>query len=294
MLGDPKTDLPLALEINYFRLNNSRFFVPLAVKIPGSAAPLVKKGTDETTDFDFIGEVRDSKNVRVASVRDAIRIRLRDRDAGQLGQRSLVYDTGFTLAAGKYRAKMLVRENRTGKMGTFETPFEIPSGAGENRSVFLSSLVWSSQREPVREAVGTADKRVERTQKFHPLVRDGEKLIPSVTRVFRPGQKLYLYFEVYDPTGQTESGKPSVAATVSFFRDQRKVFESRPAIVSDWVAGRGRTVALQLQLSLEALPPGDYLAQLNLIDQAGARFTFVRTPLVLLPAAVRSLPSPSH
>jgi hypothetical protein len=168
-------------------------------------------------------------------------------------------------------------------MGTFETPFEIPSGAGENRSVFLSSLVWSSQREPVREAVGTADKRVERTQKFHPLVRDGEKLIPSVTRVFRPGQKLYLYFEVYDPTGQTESGKPSVAATVSFFRDQRKVFETRPAIVSDWVAGRGRTVALQLQLSLEALPPGDYLAQLNLIDQAGARFAFVRTPLVVLP-----------
>ena len=32
-----------------------------------------------------------------------------------------------------------------------------------------------------------------------PLVMDNQKLIPNVTRVYRKNQKLYVYFEVYDP-----------------------------------------------------------------------------------------------
>ncbi|HVX65996.1 MAG TPA: VWA domain-containing protein, partial [Bryobacteraceae bacterium] len=36
-LGDPVTDLPLALELDYFRLARERYFVPVSVKIPSSA-----------------------------------------------------------------------------------------------------------------------------------------------------------------------------------------------------------------------------------------------------------------
>jgi hypothetical protein len=71
LLGDPVTDLPLALEVNHFKLSTGRWFVPVAVKLPGSAVPLRKKGGAETTDFDFIGEVRTTGANQ--AVRDAIR-----------------------------------------------------------------------------------------------------------------------------------------------------------------------------------------------------------------------------
>jgi VWFA-related protein len=35
MLGDPITELTIALELNYFQLNGSEYFVPIAVKDPG-------------------------------------------------------------------------------------------------------------------------------------------------------------------------------------------------------------------------------------------------------------------
>ena len=35
MLGDPVTDLTIAMEIGYFQLNRAEYFVSLAVKIPG-------------------------------------------------------------------------------------------------------------------------------------------------------------------------------------------------------------------------------------------------------------------
>ena len=59
MLGDPITDLTIALEVNYFQLNRAEYFVPIAVKIPGSELMLARKGGAERTLIDFIGEVKD-------------------------------------------------------------------------------------------------------------------------------------------------------------------------------------------------------------------------------------------
>ncbi|HEV1286931.1 MAG TPA: VWA domain-containing protein, partial [Bryobacteraceae bacterium] len=36
MLGDPITELTIAMEVDYFQLNHAEYFVPIAVKIPGS------------------------------------------------------------------------------------------------------------------------------------------------------------------------------------------------------------------------------------------------------------------
>jgi hypothetical protein len=36
MLGDPITELTIAMELDYFQLNRAEYFVPLIVKIPGS------------------------------------------------------------------------------------------------------------------------------------------------------------------------------------------------------------------------------------------------------------------
>ena len=36
MLEDPITDLTIAMEVNYFKLNRAEYFVPVMIKIPGS------------------------------------------------------------------------------------------------------------------------------------------------------------------------------------------------------------------------------------------------------------------
>src|SRR4030095_6897666 len=59
MLGDPITDLTIAMEVNYFQLNRAEYFVPITVKIPGNELVLARSGGAERTLIDFIGEVRD-------------------------------------------------------------------------------------------------------------------------------------------------------------------------------------------------------------------------------------------
>ena len=81
-LGDPVSDLPLALEVDYFRVANDRYSVPISVKIPGSAVGLTKKGAKQTAEFDFIGQVRDASGKLVSGVRDNITVKLNEDGRG--------------------------------------------------------------------------------------------------------------------------------------------------------------------------------------------------------------------
>jgi hypothetical protein len=282
LAGDPVTQLRLALEVKWFRLGRSQYFVPVAVKIPGSAIPLKKQGGAETTTFDFVGQVKDARGVVAATVRDSIKIQLREEKAGQLGARSLVYDTGFTLPPGSYTMRMVVRENLTGKLGSFDTRFTIPDLTGLKDEVRLSSLVLGAQRVAVSEAVGAADKKLVKKQDTHPLVRGTEKLLPSVTRVFREGQTLYVYAEAYDPDTDPAQQKPSLAAALTVYRDGKLVYQSRPAVVSALKDPKSRSAAVALEVPLK-LPAGEYVAQLNVIDRLGQKAGFLRAPLVVAP-----------
>ncbi len=120
-LGDPLTDLQLALEADYFRVANNRYFVPISVKIPGSEIALAKKNGAEITDFDFVGQILDAKgktpvglpNWASLALKEGISIKLKDTDAAQLEKRSVEYDAGLTLPPGSYIIRFLARENQS-------------------------------------------------------------------------------------------------------------------------------------------------------------------------------------
>ena len=78
----------------------------------------------------------------------------------QAGRKSFQYDAGFTLEPGRYHMKFLVRENITGKMGTFETRFTVPDLSADTSGLKLSTIIWSNQREPYKAAVGSGRENV--------------------------------------------------------------------------------------------------------------------------------------
>ncbi len=279
MLGDPLTDLSLTGELDYFRLARDRYFVPFSVKIPGSEIALAKSKGNAQTEFDFIGQVRDQHTKLVAAVRDGIKIKLSEKTAAQLSASPIAYDTGFTLPPGKYTFKFLARENETGKMGTYETAFTVPDLAPDRPALKTSSVIWSNQRQALNESLAFADSK-KKLVEADPLVQDGQKLIPSITHVFRKDQNLYVYLEVYDPGVATD--KPSVAATLSFYRGKTKSFESQPVRLDAFALKRAQTLPIKFQTPLAQLAAGRYTCQVNIVDENGRKFGFARTEIVVL------------
>src|SRR5579872_300252 len=283
MLGDPITELTIAMELDYFQLNRAEYFVPLIVKIPGSELALARRGGAEHTLIDFIGEIKDEFGTTVQNVRDKVDIKLSDTNAAELANRPIEYDTGYTLLPGKYRIKFLARDSETGRIGTYETQFLIPNLNKEEKHIPISSVVLSSQRVDLKDAIYNAakkDKDKEETQ--NPLVQEGQKLIPSVTRVFHTSRDMYIYLQAYE-RWVTAPGVEPLVAFVTFYKGQTKAFETPPIAVTQGVENKLKTVPLKFNLPLNKLPPGKYMCQVSIVGPAGQKAAFWQASVMLVP-----------
>jgi VWFA-related protein len=283
--GEPILDLPLAMQVDYFRVSPTAYFVPVSVKIPGSVVALAAKGGAATTQLDFLGQIQDETRAVVGNVRDYIKVKLDQDSVAKAAHRSFQYDAGFTLQPGKYRMKFLVRENVSGKMGTFEVRFTVPDLSADTSGLKLSSIVWSSQREALKAAVGAAEKLGKKEAAANPLIAGDEKVVPNITRVFRRRQNLYVTFDVYDARPDPADAKVRrVRVSMSLFNPKgAKAFEVGPLEATGLADTRPDAVPVKIQVPLKDLAPGRYICQINVVDAVGRKFAFPRAPLVVVP-----------
>src|SRR5450631_496655 len=287
MLENPITELSIAMEIDHFQLNRAEYFVPIVVKIPGRELALAKRGGAEHTLIDFVGEIKDLiGGATVSNVRDNVNIKLSDATAAELAHRPIEYDTGFTLLPGRYMIKFLARDDETGRIGTYQTNFVIPNLNKEEKRVPISSVVLSSQRVDLKKALYDAEKgaRKDKEVAVNPLVQDGKKLVPSVTRVFSTSREIYVYLQAYKPPvegGQTAT--QPLFAFVSLYLGGSKALETAPTAIVPNAASRLGTMPLSFSVGIDRLAPGDYDCQITILDPATKKANFWRAPILIVP-----------
>ncbi len=282
MLENPITELSIAMEIDHFQLNRAEYFVQIIVKIPGRELAFAKRGGAEHTLIDFVGEIKDLVGgSTVSNVRDNVDIKLSNATAAELAHKPIEYDTGFTLLPGRYSIKLLARDDETGRIGTYQTEFVIPNLNKVEKEIPISSVVLSSQRADAGDTLFDTARSKDRAKEdaVNPLVQDGRKLVPSVTRVFSTSRAMYVFFQAYkpSPTGQ------SLVAFVSLYQGDRKVYESAPLAGVPNPASRLGTMPFSFQVEMGGLRAGKYDCQVTVLDPATAKATFWRAPVVLVP-----------
>ncbi len=214
-------ELPVAVETAYFRLDNKRIFVPISAKLASSALQWAQKSGRRQVEFDFAAEIRDSQSGRVAgALRDTITVRLDAERYEELQQNAVVYQGGIILPPGNYKLKFLARENESGRIGTFEDALKLP--AAQPDRLQLSSVVLSSQLVEVQKSSEVQTKAFAPNAKIKELPLDvsGERIIPSVTRVFTNQQMLYIFFQAYVPE---KVDLNQLRAGLEFFRNGARI-----------------------------------------------------------------------
>jgi hypothetical protein len=265
----------------YFRLDESRFFVPVSLIVPGSQIPFVKGGDKDKATLDIIGAVIDEAKRPIGHARETVKLNL--DPSLQARQKNIQYTTSFNLPPGKYHLKFVVRENQTGRMGSFEAEITLPEM--KKAPLKMSSIVLASMRKPSKQT--------------SPLIREGQEYVPNISHVFRQDQHLYLLYEIYSPArekaaeNQPKGTKPGInlISSLELIQGSTKVYET-PLVQAKAINVEGRdAVAIELDVPLTGLKPGPYLCQLNVIDDAGGSFAFPRfAVLVREPVAAATQP----
>jgi VWFA-related protein len=302
----PRVDVPLYAGAAFFRQDDSHYYLAVSLVVPGSQIPFVTEKEKDSATIDIIGEVREGGKFPVGQLRDTVKLAVESTQ--QVRRKNLQYNTGFVLAPGSYHLKFVVRENQTGRIGSFETDVQIPDL--RKAPLKMSSVVLSSLRAPATNKKSAAN----------PLVRDQMELVPNITHVFAPDQHLYLQYEVYDaakgknpapatapaPNGDQKGGQNGAAkgastakaskdsirvfTSIEFLQGTTKIYESKPVVANEVTAPERKAVIFQMDLPLQLLKPGLYLCQVNVIDDVAGSFSFPRFPL-LIREAVPAAPS---
>jgi hypothetical protein len=285
-LDVPFVDLPFVVETAYFRRPDKKFTVVLAAKIPGSQVAFLKKSGKHDTEFDFAWKLTDAQNHPAGGLRDTLPVRLTDETYEEIIGSNLFYEGEITLPSGKYDLKAVVRENESGKIGTFEAPLVVTDVA--DTRLGLSSVVLSNEVKSTDEL----DRARVNRDKNSPLQVGNRSILPSVTRVFRTNQMLTVYLESYAGKSVTPTG-PATPPTVAlvFFRHGRKFAEAGP-FPGKLEKSSEQKASYFVQIPLEKFPRGSYTLQVNVLDPSLERVAFARVPLAIVPPPPRKLPPP--
>ncbi len=167
------------------------------------------------------------------------------------------------LPPGVYQARLLLRDEKTGRAGTVRHEFNVP--AHESFRTSTPILTDSLQGDPAKGPT---------------------RPVPLAHRAFPSGVNLIYVFEVYG--AQHEAGQPRVTSACEVRRaDGSPLVKSASSLIQPGPQGQ---LDRQFPISLEGAPPGEYEIVLTLEDEASQQRLQVVDPFTVLPAPAGSSP----
>ena len=167
----------------------------------------------------------------------------------------------FELKSGDYQAKIVVRDTRTGRVGTVIHEFEVPP-LGEFRS---STPVLSDTRAASPAAEGVP----------------GGILTVLARREFASGSDLLCQFEVYGAKKDEKTGMPRVTQGYVVKRPDGSVLTGmQPSVINPTSLGQ---VMRTFGFRLNDTPPGDYQVVMAIRDDIAGRSLEMTEPFKVIP-----------
>ena len=246
-LEDPITDIPMAIEVNYFQVNQRRVLrADFGAHARQRADAARARAAATTAEIDMIGEIKDEYGVTIRNMRDKLEFKLDAATATQWPRGPIQYETGFTLLPGNYVIKVLARDATTGRIGTFLSSFVVPNLERETGAAADQHRRALESAQPPADALYTVQQKMPPTRAIR-WCTTGVKLIPSVTRTFSAGRPLFVFLQAYERDAATM--RPLVAF-VAFYDGAAKIFEAEPLDINDGWDPKSKAVPIRFAVAL--------------------------------------------
>ena len=195
-----------------------------------------------------------------------LELALGPEDRAQLSRTWLPVVNEFDLPIGKYRAKVVVRDKASGRLGTVIHDFEVP----DLQPFRVSTPVLSDVREG------------------EPGTAPGGSLAILARRDFQQGSQLFCQLEVYRAVKEEASGMPRVSLGYEVRRaDGTVVARDAARLIQPTADG---ALSTMIGVSLESASPGDYDLFLRVRDEFSGKALELHEPFHVSASAAPAAP----
>ena len=180
--------------------------------------------------------------------------------AGQT-QRS-IYQKNVVLPPGRYKIDVVARDVTSGKTGVLHHSFEVPRY--QEKQLATSTLILAASIEPLDTKTTSGM-----------FVLGRYKVKPYVSGVYKPGQNLALFLQVYDAEMDQATLQPALKVEYIIAKDGQQVMyvledgKSQAGIVD--LKGQQLTVARGIPIKDKLAEPGTYTVTVKITDLVSQR-----------------------
>lgn len=249
--------LTVAHRIDFFRLSDDRVMVAFTVQTDNRDLRFDPVGGLETTArLNIFGRITAVSGKRTGIFEDSVTTNATRTELAELRDRKSIYQKLIALSPGVYKIDLAVRDIGTGNQGIVRQGFTVPKYADGKLST--SSMVLASKlRETTTGDTGAM------------FVIGSSKVVPNISGVYKQGQEVGVYLQVYNAGLDQTTLRPAVDVEYLLTKGGKEVLRQ----AEDWsgLSDSGQRLTLARLLPTAGLPAGDYEIKVVTRDRVGVQ-----------------------
>ncbi len=260
--------LNFEVRVDFFRQSDERVITAITIQVENKDLVFQDSGGLQQARINIFGRITSVAGRRAGVFEDPVITTATTQELNDAKGRKSAYQKAVALPPGTYKVDVIVRDVASGATGVRHIALPVPKYDPQKLST--STLVLAAKLENMgdRPAVGQ-------------FVIGQAKVIPNVSGIYRRGEPVGVYMQVYNAGIDQTTLRPSVDVEYALMKDGKEVGKQ----AEDWrgMSDSGQRLTLARLIDTRQLSPGEYELAIRIRDRVSgqalapaAKFTVVQ------------------
>ncbi|HYV13052.1 MAG TPA: GWxTD domain-containing protein [Pyrinomonadaceae bacterium] len=240
------------LRIDFFRQSDERVITAFTIQAENKDLVFQDSGGLQQARMNIFARITSVAGRRVGIFEDPVITTATATELSEAKDRKSAYQKAVPLAPGTYKVDVIVRDVASGATGLKQLGFTVPKYDQEKLST--STLILAAKLESLvdQPAVGQ-------------FVIGTTKVIPNVSGIYKRGQPVGVYLQVYNAGIDQTTLRPSVDVEYSLIKDGKELGKQ----AEDWrgMSDSGQRLTLARLIDTRNLGAGEYEVAIRIRDR---------------------------
>src|SRR6188474_2000606 len=244
------------LRIDFFRQSDERVITAFTIQAENKDLVFQDSGGLQQARMNIFARITSVAGRRVGIFEDPVITTATATELSEARDRKSAYQKAVPLAPGTYKVDVIVRDVASGATGLKQLGFTVPKYDQEKLST--STLILAAKLESLvdQPAVGQ-------------FVIGTTKVIPNVSGIYKRGQPVGVYIQIYNAGIDQTTLRPSVDVEYALSKDGKELGKQS----EDWrgMSDSGQRLTLARLIDTRNLGPGDYEVAIRIRDRVSGQ-----------------------
>ncbi len=244
------------LRVDFFRQSDERVITAFTIQTENRDLSFTNSGGLQQARINIFGRITSVAGRRAGIFEDPVITTATTQELTEAKERKSAYQKAVALVPGTYKVDVIVRDVTSGATGVRHVGFTVPKYDVQKLST--STLVLASKLESLGDQPAVGQFVIGQT-----------KVIPNVSGIYRRGQPLGVYLQIYNAGIDQTTLRPAVDVEYVLMKDGKEIGKQ----AENWqgMSDAGQRLTLARLIDSQRLTPGDYELTIRIRDRVSGQ-----------------------